>query len=128
MAMFSTQIEAISASVLEQSRQDHFAGYDPFDGLNSKLFDWMPDLKSGIVGLAWIQFFKQSPMNFRPLLGVPKRRNPKGVGLFILGLLEDFRRTEDTGFLQEATALADWLLTQQCDRKEWAHSCWGLSL
>ena len=115
----------LSRTVLEQSRQDHFAGYDPFDGLNSKLFEWMPGLKSGIFGLAWIQFFKQSPINFRPLLGVPKRRNPKGVGLFILGLLQDFRRTEDTAFLQEATALADWLITQQCDRKQWKHSCWG---
>ncbi len=125
MATLSQQVETITASVLTASRQDGFKGCDPFDGLNSKLFDWMPGLKSGILGLAWIQFFKQSPVNFRPLLGVPKRRNPKGVALFILGLLEDFRRTEDTGFLQEATALADWLLTQQCERKEWKHSCWG---
>ncbi|WP_174783912.1 hypothetical protein [Endozoicomonas acroporae] len=83
MTTFSSQVEAISTLVLEQSRQDHFAGYDPFDGLNGKLFEWLPGLKSGIFGLAWIQFFKQSPINFRPLLGVPKRRNPKGIGLFI---------------------------------------------
>jgi len=115
----------ISEIVLKKSKNDHFAGFDPFDGLNSKLFEWLPSLKRGVLGLAWIQFFKQSPINFRPLLGVPKRRNPKGVGLFILGLLEDFHRTEDASFLQEATELADWLLTQQCDRKQWHHSCWG---
>ncbi len=125
MTTFSQQVEVISASVLSTSRHESFKGCDPFEGLNSKLFQWMPGLKSGIFGLAWIQFFKQSPVNFRPLLGVPKRRNPKGIGLFILGLLEDFRRTQDSAFLQEATALADWLLTQQCDRKEWQHSCWG---
>ena len=125
MTTFSHQVGVISASVLSASRHESFKGCDPFDGLNSKLFQWMPGLKSGIFGLAWIQFFKQSPINLRPLLGVPKRRNPKGIGLFILGLLEDFRRTQDSAFLQEATALADWLLTQQCDRREWQHSCWG---
>ncbi|WP_419533003.1 aspartate-semialdehyde dehydrogenase [Endozoicomonas sp.] len=116
---------AVSNATLQQSRRDHFAGFDPFDGLNSRLFEWFPGLKSGIFGLVWIQFFKQSPVNFRRLLGVPKRRNPKGVGLFILGLLESFRRTEDVAFLQEASGLADWLLTQQCDRNQWKHSCWG---
>lgn len=115
----------ITKSVLKLSQNDHFAGYDPFDGLNSKLFEWLPSLKSGIFGLAWIQFFKQSPLNFRPLLGVPKRRNPKGVGIFILGLLEDYRRTQKPAFLLDATELADWLLTQQCDREQWHHSCWG---
>ncbi len=125
MVTFSHKLGVVSASVLSASRHESFKGCDPFDGLNSKLFQWMPGLKSGIFGLAWIQFFKQSPINFRPLLGVPKRRNPKGIGLFILGLLEDFRRTQNSAFLQEATALADWLLTQQCDRKEWQHSCWG---
>lgn len=115
----------IYRAVLEQSKSDLFAGYDPFDGLNSKLFEWLPSLKSGIFGLVWIQFFKLSPINFRPLLGVPKRRNPKGAGIFILGLLEDYRRTQQSTFLLDATALADWLLTQQCDREQWRHSCWG---
>jgi hypothetical protein len=39
------------------------------------------------------------------LLCVPKRRNPKGVALFILGLLEDFSRLRDVRLLAEATAL-----------------------
>ncbi|SEA33994.1 aspartate-semialdehyde dehydrogenase [Microbulbifer marinus] len=115
----------VAASLLDQAKADKFSGYDPFDGLNSKLFDVLPVLRSGPLGLAWIQFFKRSPFNFRTLLCVPKRRNPKGIALFILGMLEDFDRTKDANYLQQATDLAEWLLQQQCDRTTWQHSCWG---
>ena len=118
-------IEMIKNQMLDGARQYSFAGYDPFDGLNSKLFNVVPVLRKGIVGLAWIQLFKQSPLNLRPLLGVPKKRNPKGIGLFILGLLEDYKRTSVAAYLEEATALADWLLTQKCDQDKWQHACWG---
>jgi hypothetical protein len=56
---------------------------------------------------------------------VPKRRNPKGVGLFIAGLLQDYHRTGEAHYLQQARELADWLLTQRSNAKEWTHSCWG---
>lgn len=115
----------VAASVLELARKKNFAGYDPFDGLNSKLFDLIPGLKLGIIGLAWIQFFKLSPINMRFLLAVPESRNPKGIGLFILGLLEDFKRTQNRTYLNIAIELADWLLGQQCSRDEWKHACWG---
>ena len=121
----SDQSNLVAATLLNASRQEGYKGYDPFDGLNSKLFDLLPGLKPGIFGLAWIQFFKLSPVNFRPVLGVPRKRNPKGIGLFILGLLEDYRRTGDVQFLQQAEELADWLLTQQCNADQWQHSCWG---
>lgn len=115
----------LAAVMLNGAQADGYAGYDPFDGLNSGLFDLLPRLKSGLAGLAWIQFFKRSPINLRPFLGVPKRRNPKGIGLFILGLLEDYQRSQEQEYLEQAIELADWLLAQQCDRAEWQHSCWG---
>lgn len=117
--------EANSAEILENARRDNFAGFDPFDGLNSKLFTIVPSLKEGVFGLAWIQLHKRSILNLRPVLGVPKARNPKGVGLFILGLLEDYQRTGDTEFLNEAMKLGDWLLEQKSDQSVWKHACWG---
>jgi len=59
------------------------------------------------------------------LLAVPRKRNPKGIGLFILGLLEDYKRTQESDYLSEAIKLADWLLTQQSDINIWQHACWG---
>jgi len=92
------ELKKFNQDLLKQVKKDNFAGNDPFDGLNSKFIDWSPALKKSILGLAWTQFFKRSPVNFRPLFLVPKKRNPKGIGLFIFGLLNDFHRTKDTHY------------------------------
>jgi len=115
----------VAAEVLEHQQRESFAGYDPFDGLNSKLLQATPLYKMRPVRLAWLQFFKLSPINLRPLLRIPKARNPKGIALFILGMLEDFERTDDVRFLEQATMLGEWLLQNRCDRSAWNHSCWG---
>ena len=83
----NSQIDLIAKQMLATAKKNNYAGQDPFDGLNSKLFDIFPSFKKGLVGLAWIQLHKRSAINFRALCGVPKKRNPKGIGLFILGLL-----------------------------------------
>ncbi len=115
----------ITNNILINSGKNNFAGYDPFDGLNSYFFNLLPKLKKGILGLAWIQFHKRSPINLRPLFAIPKKRNPKGIGLFILGLLEDYRRTGDSQYLDISIELGDWLLSQQSDPTQWHHACWG---
>lgn len=115
----------LAQQLLDDSAKDGFAGYDPFDGLNGSLFSVWPSAKDSLLGLAFIQLCKRSPINFRPLLGVLKARNPKGVALFVSGLLQDHRRTGDPQLLQQALELGDWLLTQQCDALVWQHPCWG---
>lgn len=118
-------VDSIYQSILAHSRACDFSGYDPFDGLNSRLFELMPVQRSRHFGLAITQLCKRSPVNLRPVLAVPKKRNPKGIALFILGLIEDYKRTNDSAYLREAIELADWLLNQQCDKEQWAHGCWG---
>jgi uncharacterized protein YyaL (SSP411 family) len=115
----------LNSLLLNSIRSEQFSGYDPFDLLNSRLLQATPMYRNEWVRLAWLQFGKRSPINFRPLLRVPKKRNPKGVGLFISGLLQDYRRTGESNYLQEARELADWLLTERSSPQEWTHSCWG---
>src|SRR5207302_2466510 len=74
------------------SRAQGLAGYDPYDGLNSRLFQATPFKNSRTARLAWIQFHKRSPINFRSLVGVPRERNAKAIALFALAALADFRR------------------------------------
>ena len=64
---------------------ENFKGWDPYDGLNSKIFQALPFKHWDLARLAWIQGFKRSPINFRKLLLVPKQYNAKGIGLFLLG-------------------------------------------
>lgn len=123
-------IPELNSHVLCNVQSNNYAGQDPFDGLNSHFFKPLPRLKQGLFGLVWIQFHKRSIFNLRPLFAVPAGRNPKGIGLFILGLLEDYKRTQDNAFLKEAIELGDWLLTQQSKlsvegKAQWQHACWG---
>ncbi len=115
----------LNAGLLDAARLEQFAGYDPFDALNSRLLRATFFYRSEWVRLVWLQLGKRSPVNLRSLLIVPKRRNPKGIGLFIAGLLEDYQRTGEPAFLRDARALADWLLTERSDPGQWTHSCWG---
>jgi len=118
-------IVEINRRLLAILRRDDFAGYDVFDGLNSRLLKSLGFYRFPLVRLAWIQFFKRSPVNLRALAGIPKKRNPKGIALIILGLLEDFKRTGGQQFLDEAVQLGDWLLKNRCDTGLQVTYCWG---
>ena len=91
-------------------RAQGFAGYDPFDALNSRLFQATPLKRSRAARLAWTQFHKRSPINFRPLVRVPRERNSKGMALFALAALADYRRTGTKESEIEAGELLDDLM------------------
>jgi hypothetical protein len=121
--LFSSQ--KISDVLLEQCRRADFSGYDPFDSLNSTVFDMFGGNRVSFARIGWLQLHKRSPVNLRAFVGVPKRRNPKGIALFILGLLERHRSRRNDDELNEAVALGDWLLSQSVDRTKWGRYAWG---
>ncbi|WP_454827076.1 aspartate-semialdehyde dehydrogenase [Paraburkholderia xenovorans] len=116
---------SLADALIMQCRATDYAGYDPFDGLNSVLFEKLGLGSLPFAKIAWLQLHKRSPVNLRPLAGIARRRNPKGIALIILGLLERERRTGDGWEIPEAARLAEWLLGQRCDRSEWRHNAWG---
>ncbi len=73
-------------ALLAWLRRESFAGFDPFDALESRLFGRSPMARWPLARLAWIQLFKRIPVNLRPLVGVPRLRNPKTLGLALTGL------------------------------------------
>jgi hypothetical protein len=67
-----------------------FAGYDPYDALNSPVARALGgEFKWGRI--AWIQALRRCPVNFRPLLLVRPGHNPKGLGLFLGGYARLFK-------------------------------------
>jgi hypothetical protein len=66
--------------------KEDYKGWDPYDGLSSKVFNFLPVLDKNRLGkLLWIQLMKKLPVNLRPILLVEKGYNPKGLSLFISG-------------------------------------------
>ena len=87
-------------------RQEEYKGWDPYDGLNSKVFRAIPLIREfDLVRLAWIQLFKRNPINLRRLFQVPKDYNSKGIALFLSGycnLLRYHRLSGNDDFGNEA--------------------------
>lgn len=87
---------------------EEFKGWDPYDGLNSKLVHWVLPLKhSAILRLCVIQGFKRCPINFRKLALVPKEYNAKGVGLFLQGYCNLYRIIVDNPELEDSLGSKD---------------------
>jgi len=100
-----------------------FAGFDPYDGLNSRLFQATPLRNSRAARLAWTQFFKRSPINFRELTGVPRERNAKGIALFALAALADYRCARTREAEIDVRELLDDLIGMSL--KGFKGACWG---
>jgi hypothetical protein len=78
---------ATCESLLAYCRARDWAGYDPYDALNSRILDRIPRAGGRIVRIAATQINKRLPVNLRPLLGVTKEQNPKGIALFLMSLI-----------------------------------------
>ena len=105
-------------------RAHDFAGDDPYDALNSRIFQATPVKHSRIARLVWTQLFKRSPLNFRRLALVPAERNPKGTALFALAALADYRRLRTVEAENDVRTLLDDLIGARLTGKIGA-ACWG---
>lgn len=85
-----------------------YAGYDPHDFLASP-FLRATTLGSRWVGVAWTQLGKRLPIQLRPLLGVPRMRNAKGIGLVLGAKVRLAESTGEERYRAEAAELVGWL-------------------
>ena len=81
-------LEAKTLKLLAYCRANDWAGYDPYDAVNSKVFEALPFLNSRIPRLVFTQVLKRSPIDFRRFLFIPKTQNPKAIGLFLSAFLK----------------------------------------
>ncbi len=116
-------IEHAHDTLLEWCREREFAGHDPFDALNSRIFKNTPLARSRNARLIWTQLFKRSPISFRGLAFVPKETNPKGLALFALAALADHRRLLTKESETSVRDLLDELLRTQIPHLSGA--AWG---
>jgi hypothetical protein len=107
------RITKLIYSHYETLKKRDFKGHDPYDGLNSRVFRNSPCFRSRVLRLAWIQLFKRSPINFRPIALVPEGVNPKGLALLIRGLINLKTLAGRVEFLQVAYVLADKIIEQR---------------
>jgi len=116
------RIKAILDKLLRYIESNDFAGYDPYDALNSPLLTYLGS-KSKWARIAFTQTLKRLPVNFRTMLGIRKEHNPKGIGLFLWGYAKLYkieRKPEYLAKIEYLLSLLDKLKTQ-----DYSGNCWG---
>ena len=116
-------IEQVFADLFQWCRERNFAGYDPFDALNSRAFQSTPFNRSRTARLIWTQAFKRFPLNLRPLALVPPQQNSKGLALFALAALANYRRVKTIEAETDARELLDELW--QARIQGYSGAAWG---
>ena len=99
-----------------------YAGYDPYDALNSPFLSAISK-KSKWLRIAFTQTLRMSPINLRPLLGVKKGHNPKGLGLFLWSYARLYALGEGRQLLERINHLMDML--EELRSKGYSGKCWG---
>lgn len=110
--------------LISYCEKEQYKGYDPYDGLNSKLFQSLPLIpKKRFPRLAWIQLFKRLPVNLRPLVGIKKEYNPKGLALFLSG----YSNLAKIDGLEKHLDNINFFATKLIESKTpgYAGNCWG---
>ena len=116
--------DSVIIKLLRYCHENDWTGSDPYDALNSRIFEVTPFRHSQICRLAFIQIIKRLPFNIRPLLLIKNEQNPKAIALFLMGCL----KLANHGFLDQEDcirAMVDNLV--QLRSKHTSYWCWGYS-
>jgi polysaccharide biosynthesis protein VpsJ len=95
-----------------------FCGADPFDALNSSVFERLPLSSLPMARLAWLQLFKKSPYDFRAVAKVPPSTNPVTLAL----AARTYALTDEDEKQHHAV---ERLIRLRSDPEHWGHGAWG---
>jgi hypothetical protein len=108
--------------LLDYCTKNNWAGFDPYDALNSRVFKALPFLNNKLCRLVLTQGMKRSPVNFRPLFLVPKEQNPKALGLFVSALIR-LQSINFSDVTRDIAALIKKIIELRSPNQP--HYCWG---
>jgi hypothetical protein len=118
------RIKEPAVKLLDYCRKNNWAGFDPYDALNSRVFTSTPFSKSRVCRIGFTQIMKRLPINLRPLLLVSREQNPKALALF----LKAFIKLSGLGLL-DPEDLAEKVIEQLVSLRSenTPYWCWGYS-
>lgn len=97
-----------------------YMGYDPYDYMNTALGFFKKGKWAPVMG---VQLLKRLPFNIRPLLGIKKGINPKGMGLLLKALGGVKGNENGSGSLYPEDQIFSWLKANQS--KGYSGAAWG---
>ena len=121
--MSQLSLDAVHDTLFAWCRKNNFAGHDPFDALNSRLFQATPFPNFRTPRFLFTQLTKRSPVSLRSVTRVPPQKNAKGIALFALAALANHRRKRSS----ETETLAREMITKllQLQITGYSGAAWG---
>lgn len=105
----STRMAYDSLQRVQQWVEDHgYEAYEPFDGLSTPVRAFTRH--NLLLDRLLQQLSRQSPVNFRPLLGIKPQPSTKGRGYMAAGYLKMYQTTGDESYLRKAESCLEWLI------------------
>jgi len=102
------QYSKIALKLGDYAEKYDYAGYDPYDMLNSPLSSIL-SLGTRFGRIALTQFGRRSPVNLRKLLLVKRGVNPKALALFLEGYSRLYKADPQTVYLERMQKLVKLL-------------------
>jgi hypothetical protein len=99
-----------------------YAGYDPFDALNSR-FLRLITANSRWARIGVMQCLRNCPVNLRPLLAIKRGHNAKAIGLFLWGYARLYAMEGTAQHSGRIAYLLDLLEQLRCGG--YSGNCWG---
>jgi len=121
--LVANSLQKLRTAIESQPLEDRFKGIDPFDGLNSPLINKTFLGRSRFIRLAWVQFFKRSFINFRPIAGIARRENPQALALFLSAYCKIYSFEASKEVLNSINFLARRIIS--LEQKGWSGACWS---
>jgi glycosyltransferase involved in cell wall biosynthesis/rhamnogalacturonyl hydrolase YesR len=101
------EIRRALEGVLQWVEERDYRGYEPFDGLSSRV---RPLALGNLLGERLLmQAVRQCPFNLRPLLGIGAKDSTKGRGYMAWGYTILYKATGEERHLDKAARCLDWL-------------------
>jgi hypothetical protein len=116
----ATRIQAIRALEAWLDTQQ-WKAWEPHDGLNTPVRRLLGANRPALLALK--QLVLRSPVNLRPLLGIPRQTSPEAVGFFARAYLRLHDALGEDRDRERAVAHLDWLLAH--GEPGYSGLCWG---
>jgi len=112
------------AELLDYCKKNNWAGFDPYDALNSRIYLATPLKESKICRIALMQIMKRLPINLRPLFLVDKQQNAKAIALFLTA----FVKLSRLGLLDQKNLIGKMAeILKALRSQDTPYYCWGYS-
>jgi hypothetical protein len=120
--MTQTAVRDCIEAMLAYLASADYAGYDPYDALNSPVLRRL-GARSKAVRIGATQFLRRCPVNLRRILGIRKGHNPKAIGLFLWGYTKLYALERTPQHLERIDYLL--ALLERLKSKGYSGNCWG---